>query len=91
LPDLKKVTDAISKWVKTDFPEALFKQSMGRKSIRFVEVDSIDRLWETEKHWVVEASLKYAMEPEGNKIVKVALQLNDAYEVVGFDLTKTQR
>jgi hypothetical protein len=88
--DIKRLTAVIDEWAKTEFLDAYFKQHANRESYRFTGVTSIYRYWKSADGLTVEAAIQYEISPEGANTERVALQLDDDYKVVGFDLTEIE-
>ena len=88
--DLKRLTAAIDEWAKTEFPDAYLKQHASRESYRYKGIFAIYRIWKSADETVIEASIQFGIDPEGEETERVTLQLDNDYKVIGFDLTKIE-
>jgi hypothetical protein len=88
--DLKRLFAAIDDWAKTEFPDAYLKRHASRESYRYKGIFSVYRLWKSADETVVEASIQFGIDPEGEETERITLQLDNDYKVIGFDLTKIE-
>jgi hypothetical protein len=90
LVDLERLFAVIDEWAKTVFPNAYLKEHVSRASYQYKGVISIYRFWKSADETVVEVSIHFGIDPEGEETERVTLQLDNDYKVIGFDLTKIE-
>lgn len=88
--DLKRLFAVIDEWAKTEFPDAYLKQHVSRESYQYKGVISVYRFWKSADGIIVEASIQFGIEPEGDETERITLQLDSDYKVIGFDLTEIE-
>lgn len=88
--DLKRLFATIDEWAKTEFPDAYLNEHVNRDTYQYEGVIAIYRFWKSADDIVVEAAIKYTIDPEGGETERISLQLDNDYKVIGFDLTKLE-
>ena len=87
MTEILKVIRAIEEWGRTEFPKAYLKQHVRKKDFEFAGVLDVSMAWKDGDLMIVKASIQFSI-GEGAEIGHIMLQLDENYNVVGFDATK---